>query len=477
MTDASDGREPTVLVLLLLGLTGFIEGADTQLLPASTLALQQFLTLPQLASLNVAQAVCVNIAAPLWGVLADRRVTSRRNLLIMGALGQAAATMCLSLVSSLGPMIFLRCCAGICLASLRPIANGVVADVTSESKQGKVFGRLQALALIGMFTTTMAVVPIARWEIFGILGWRVAFVTVGLASVAVSCALFFFFEEPVPVGERPRVQTQDWTAENEKNSRSIVRVVLDEITKLTRFFRLPTFCMMIVQGIFGTIPWTVMGFMASYFQLNGIKDFPAAILASEMAFMGVPGNILGGIVADKLAQVFGSHGRPLSAQLTVLFGLIPMYQIFWGVSPSPDNFPVYFVLIAFFGLFGSWAQSGTNFPILADIVPSESRSSVMAWESAFENSIANAVGPPVVAILAVHIFGYNFDSVKTDDGKPLAQDLDSARALGTAMAACTCIPAVICFCAYSVMHWSYPRDSRSRSLAPKTAKLPVYGTV
>lgn len=43
-----------------------------------------------------------------------------------------------------------------------------------------------------------------------------------------------------------------------------------------RFFRLPTFCVMIVQGIFGTMPWTALSFMALFFQLSGISDGQAA---------------------------------------------------------------------------------------------------------------------------------------------------------------------------------------------------------
>jgi MFS family permease len=474
--DASDNREPAALMLLLLGLAAFVEGADTQLMPASTLALQApplKFTLAQLASLNVAQAVCVNIAAPFWGILADRRVTSRRNLLLLGAMGQAVACMCLSQVHSLLPMILLRCWAGMCLASLRPIANGIVAEITSESKHGKIFGRLQSFLLLGMFSSTMVVIPVARMTIFGFPGWRVAFFGVGLLSIAVCCTLFFLFEEPVSTEERPRMRTEEYVAQNE---RSIIMVVFSEISKLTAFFRLPTFCLMIVQGIFGTIPYTVMGLMASYFQLCGISDTEAAILAGEMALMGVPGNILGGLVADKLAATFGAHGRPLSAQLTILLGLTPLFQIYYGVSPGPNNFWVYLALIAFFGLFGCWAQSGTNFPILSDIVPAESRSSVMAWESAFENSVANAVGPFAAAFLATNLFGYNLKDAP--QGESIPMDLDAAKALGSALATVSCIPAMICFCAYSVMHWSYPRDSRSIGLCAKASQenSPSYGT-
>merc|ERR1719382_402664 len=173
--------------------------------------------------------------------------------------------------------------------------------------------------------------------------------------------------------------------------------------------------------------------------------------------MGAMGNVVGGLVADALSVRLRLHGRPLSAQLTVAMGIPLIYLIFWGVLPGEGSFEIYLALNIAFGLLGSWAQSGTNFPILSHIVPASSRSRVMAWECALENSIANAVGPTVVSLLAEEAFGYSFGSHGDDSGK----DIPSARALGKAMAATVCIPWLICFIAYSSLHWSYPRDVRN----------------
>mmetsp|Transcript_122846 Transcript_122846/g.392758 ORF Transcript_122846/g.392758 Transcript_122846/m.392758 type:complete len:171 (+) Transcript_122846:467-979(+) len=131
-----------------------------------------------------------------------------------------------------------------------------------------------------------------------------------------------------------------------------------------------------------------------------------------------------------------------------------------GVAPGQGSFGVYLALNLAFGLLGSWAQSGTNFPILSHIVPGNARSRVMAWECALENSIANAVGPTVVGNLAA-AFGYKFGPRST------GKDIASAEALGKAMAATVCIPWMACFVAYSLLHWSYPRDVRRMELQEK----------
>ncbi|CAJ1328562.1 unnamed protein product, partial [Effrenium voratum] len=187
------------------------------------------------------------------------------------------------------------------------------------------------------------------------------------------------------------------------------------------------------QGIFGTIPWTVMANNLLFFKLSGLEDWQGSLLASEGTVVGVFGNLLGGVIADALARRLGYHGRPLSAQLSVAMGIPLVYLWFAGLEPGSEaaTFGLYFTVIAAFSLLGNWAQSGTNFPILSDIVPPKHRSKVMAWECALENSIATAVGPLLVANLA-KAFGYVF---KSEEDMPDGRDLDSANALGMAMAA------------------------------------------
>jgi len=437
--------EPSLLVQALLCCVSILEGADTQLLGASMRALQEDigLHLTDLAYMTVSQAVCTNIAAPLWGILADRGVMRRRTILVVGAMGQGLVTILLAFVTDLIPMILLRALNGILLAALRPISNGIIADMTGEQKRGKIFGRVQSALLFGMFITTMSVVPMAGEIVLGFHGWRVAFVLVGLISVVVSALVLVFMVEP------PHTQPEGM----ESNA---CRAVIHEFRSLARFFTIPTFCVMIMQGVFGTIPWSVFGNMTLFFQLSGIDDMHVAILSGVGPITGAVGNIVGGVVSDLLAWRFLLHGRPLSAQITVACGLPLIYMIFQGIPPGHGSFGTYLALNIAFGILGSWAQSGTNYPILSHIVPADARSRVMAWESALENSLANAIGPTVVGLLAEDVFGYKFGSQSADGGP----DLASADALGKAMAAVICIPWVICFFAYTLLHWSYPRDVR-----------------
>jgi MFS family permease len=323
----------------------------------------------------------------------------------------------------------------------------MVADVTAESRQGKVFSRIQAAYLVGGMITAQVTIPISTEQVLGLQGWRVAFVVVGLFSIAVAGIVFFLLEEP------PLIQRQGGNQEDHQQHQSFCKVLLSEAKTLLAFFRMPTFCVMIMQGIFGTIPWTVMPMLTLFFQLSGLSNMEAALLGTIGQISGVIGTMLGGIICDRLARRFGYHGRPLGAQISVTCGIPLMYLTLMGIPPG-GSFGVYAMLLAAFGFLATWCGAGVNIPILADIVPADCRSRVMAWEGALENSLANLLGPPIVTLLSVHVFGYTFGA---SDEVP-TKDLSSAAALGKAMTFTICTPAVVCLFAYSLLHWSYPKD-------------------
>merc|ERR1719282_1738866 len=136
-----DNSEPSSLLKFLLCAVAALEGADNLLIGATMFALIEKggIEFTDLVYLGGLQAVCTNIAGPIWGMIADRRAVSRRNILIFASLGQGLATVGLALTTDLKPMIALRGINGVMLAALRPISNGVVADSTSDSLRGKVF--------------------------------------------------------------------------------------------------------------------------------------------------------------------------------------------------------------------------------------------------------------------------------------------------------------------------------------------------
>jgi len=256
--------------------------------------------------------------------------------------------------------------------------------------------------------------------------WRMASIVFGIFTSCLSGLVLCFLREPSCLTTR---------SENMG-----LGAVAEEARHLVRFLKIPTFCIMIIQGIFGTVPWIVMSnYMPLYFKFLRLRDWEVSLISAMLHVAMIFGNILGGLFADALTLQFGCCGRPLTAQITVVLGIPLTDLIFNSLPVNGTSFETYICLIATFGLLASWAQSGTNFPVLSHIAPPSSRSRVMAWEMAFENSVAAAMGSFLLPHLAAK-FGLELYSGVTED---TSRD---------------CIPWVVTFLVYSLMHWTYPHD-------------------
>merc|ERR1712048_1421501 len=225
------------------------------------------------------------------------------------------------------------------------ISNGIVADLASTKDQGFYFGLMQGLWALGLSGTGMIVGPIAESSydlpILGeTRGWRIAFVIV--SSFALVASLI-----ALPV--MPHVPPPELTPEEKQQSPPAVAV--QEIKTMFTFLRYPSFVLMICQGIFGSIPWIVIGNLTLYARLCGFELWTLFWL-SVPGFFGVVGGFLGGVVSDFLCKRIGVRGRPLTAMLTVASG-VPLQFIMWyGIAPGSalNNVWVFFVIQALFQL-------------------------------------------------------------------------------------------------------------------------------
>merc|ERR1711953_241991 len=316
----------------------------------------------------------------------------------------------------------------------------------STKDQGFYFGLMQGFWSLGLSGTGMIVGPIAEANydlpILGeTRGWRIAYVIVSSFALIASVMAFPLM---------PHVPPPELTQEEKQQSPPAVAV--QEIKTMLTFLRYPSFVLMIIQGIFGSIPWLVIGNLNLYARLCGFEMWTLFWLSAPGLF-GVVGGLLGGIVSDALVKKMGLRGRPLTAMLTVAMG-VPLQFIMWyGISPGSElnNVWVFFLILALFNLTACWAQPGCNFPVLGQIVTGKDRNKVMCWEMAFENTMATIIGSNAVP-LVIKAFGSN---KITYNGQ---QDLEQARTLGLAQTVIICCPWLICFAVYSLLLRSFPAD-------------------
>jgi len=445
-------KRPGKKLLSVLCLVGVLEGADMVLLPCVFYALQQDLglNLNSMAIMNTVQALSGNFAAPVWGTFADKGMMERRSIIVLGCVLQGLITVILAGIDTLGLMIFLRCLNGIMLASLKPIANGIVADVTSEENRGKAFAGIQLAMNVGMMTGSLVGTNLARRTVFGLHGWRVAFIIIGGASVLVGLITWVFMEEPPRAGRHQEEGESKVVAK-----RSCWAAFKAEFKDLSIYFRMPSFCVLVLQGCFGTVPWNALAFKTLFFQLSGITDFQASLIDVFAQIAGSFGGIIGGVVGDGMSRCSPNHGRPLTAQISVLAGIPIVWFIFMAPAPENGAFAYYLLLMATLGLTATWCGVGVNLPILAQIVREDRRSTIMAWEGTMESTVSAIFGNTMVGVLAQNVFGYDLSSAKENvsDGND-----ENTKALGTALMLVSFFPWILCFFCYTLLHWSYARD-------------------
>lgn len=444
-----DFREAGPVLLLSLCLVSALEGADAALLPAVFFALQEDLSLAltDLATMTLVQAVTASLVAPFWGILADRGIMRRKSIIVMGCVLQGLVTISLAAVDQMLWMTLLRALNGALLASLRPVANGILADVTSETRRGKVYGFVQMCTNAGIMAGGLIGTPLSTRKPMGIQGWRVAFVGIGALSVAVGAFAAATMTEP------PR----ESSADAEGKERGAVR---EELMKLLSYFRMPTFGALVFQGWFGGIPWNAMSYCTLFYQVGGIGDERAASLAAAGQIAGAFGGLLGGMIGDRLSRCSPHHGRPLTAQISVMAGIPVAYLTFMVDPPEGDaGFYYYLGLVVFLGLTASWCGVGVNLPILTEIVKPEGRATILAWEAALESTFAAILGNAMVAFLAERVFGYRLPDGSHESHKAM-ESPENRRSLGKALTATCFVPWVICWLAYSLLHFTYRRDLR-----------------
>jgi len=230
-----------------------------------------------------------------------------------------------------------------------------------------------------------------------------------------------------------------------------------ELMELASYFKMPTFSVLIIQGIFGMTAGSCFSYLTLYFQLRGVTDMQASLIGISGQIAGALGSLIGGVVGDRLSRCSKHHGRPLTAQISVLCGFPTAWLILMTEPPENGTFAYYVMLTIAGGLIGSWCAVAVNLPILSQIVKEDRRATIMAWQSTLESASASILSNAMVGFFAQNMFGYNLAGMGSADA---SLDMANARALGKAIISVAVVPWMLCFCFYSLLHWSYPRDMR-----------------
>ncbi|KAJ1268383.1 hypothetical protein BS78_07G130700 [Paspalum vaginatum] len=426
--------------LVLVNLASVLEKADEVLLPAVYLEVGEALgaSPTALGSLTLCRALVQAACYPLAAYASARH--DRARVVAVGAFLWAAATLLVAVSGTFLQMAISRGLNGIGLALVLPAISSLVADYTDDHTRGAAFGWLQMTGNLGSILGGSFGVLLAPVTFLGIAGWRLAFHAVAIISVALGVLMWLFAADPSP---RAVSKTAASAREEAKELLRSARRVLG----------VTTFQIIVAQGIAGSIPWSALNFSAMWLELIGFTSWETSVITGLYLFATALGALFGGLIGDPVSRRFPNTGRIALAQISSVSAL-PLGAILLLALPNdPSTGVAHAVTFFVMGFAISWNASSTNNPIFAEIVPEKARTTVYALDKCFEAVFAS-FAPPIVGVLAEHVFGYKPVSSDTS----VDTDRENAAALAKAVYAEIAVPMAICCLTYTFLYCTYPRD-------------------
>ncbi|KAK2990802.1 hypothetical protein RJ640_008942, partial [Escallonia rubra] len=443
------------VTLILVNLAAIMERADESLLPGVYKEVGAAIGAGPtgLGSLTLFRSIVQSSCYPLATYLAVHH--NRAHVIALGALLWAAATFLVAFSSTFLQVAIARGLNGIGLAIVTPAILSLVADSTDDSNRGMAFGWLQLTGNFGSIIGGLCAVLLASTSFMGIAGWRIAFHLVGLISVVVGVLVRLFANDP---------RSSDGNEQSQIPHKPFWSEVKDLAKEAKAVIKIPSFQIIVAQGVSGSFPWSALSFAPLWLELIGFSHRTTAFLWTIFIIATSLGGLFGGKMGDILSKHSPNSGRIILSQISS-GSAIPLAAILLLVLPDDASTAIMHGLVLFvMGLVMSWNAAATNNPIFAEIVPQRSRTSIYALDRSFE-SILSSFAPPVVGILAQHVYGYRPIPQGSTDSQEIETDRENAAPLAKALYTAIGIPMAVCCLIYSFLYFTYPRDKERAQMS------------
>lgn len=297
------------------------------------------------------------------------------------------------------------------------------------------------MACVTMFTTYIAVSfqnATVGVGAFQVRGWQLVHGQVAL----VSFLLAFFVFKVLP--KSPTSSSPPLLSNIVQNMMSILKI--------------PSFVILVLQGITGGVPWNAMAFMSLYWSTCGFTDIEVGRLALLAGTGGVIGEFISGYLGDAAARRFPNRGRVFVAFTSVCLG-IPFYLGMFYLVPRDGHWLLLAAALQFsFHFVACWTVAAANKPICAELVRSPSqRAQIIALWCMLEGVSASIFGAPVVGFVSER-FGYRLDPTTKIAGP------EASAALANALVGVGVISWVCCATVWIAMAFTFPRDRQKARL-------------
>jgi predicted MFS family arabinose efflux permease len=288
LADIRPSRSPAAFVAVgLLTLTTFMSYTDRMLLPALLQPIKREFALSD-TQLGLLGGFAFAIVYAVVGIpiarLADRR--SRRTILACTLIVWSLMTATCGLARSFGQLALARIGVGVGEAGCVPTSLSLLSDYFPPQRRGT------AVAFFGLGNTLGITAGLSLGGWLGeLVGWRSAFVIVGLPGLLLAGCIMLFMKEPPRTGSYSPV----------RNSRQVVRMLLAN----------RAYCWLVAGGVaqtfltYGVVQWLPSFFMRAHaVGLRSAGVTTGLVIGGGMAI----GTLTGGFWGDRLTR--GGLERP-----------------------------------------------------------------------------------------------------------------------------------------------------------------------
>ncbi|CAM6098754.1 unnamed protein product [Calypogeia fissa] len=484
-------RQQRSLVLVIIA--SILEKADVAVIPAvyREIGLAMHFNPTSIGIFRLVQMLTQAICSPFAGYLALRY--KRTRVIAGGAFVSTIATFSIGVSTTFPQIAFSIVLNTLGVSVTWPAIQSLIADATDETNRGTTFGWLQLTSHGGALFGGVTAVLLAGTSVLGVSGWRVAFFLMSALSLLIAVSLQLFADDPLQnscssslgagaggcgeglaksnteiccgCGCEPTKLSVEYgggeLADCKAKKPSQVKAASEQWKDMLEDVRLvvgvKTFKVIVLQGMVVSIGWSALSFSTMWLELVGFSHPQTATILGLFVLAGSLGGLFGGFMGDRVTKLFPNSGRIILAQFSTGIA-VPFTTILLLVLPVNPSTPFYHGLVLFvMGCCMSWTAPATNYPIMAEVVPTKSRTNVYALEKGFV-SILGAFSPPLVGLMSEKIFGY-VPVPKGASGKLIvSMDRKNAVALGHAMYACAGLPFLLCCLLFTPLYWYYPRD-------------------
>ena len=315
-----------------------------------------------LASLGSMFLWSYGLASPLAGVLADR--WPRPRLVVWSLAAWTAVTLGMGFARTVPQLLAARVLLGLAEAVYLPAAVALIADHHQPERRG---------GAIGIHTAGLVSGTIAGGTLAGYLGdrfgWRVTFIILGLAGIALAAAAQIYFSRgytrPLPA---PRKTAQPPAT-------------------VSSLFRNRAYVLLLAQAMLTAIGvWALLNWLPLYFRdVRGLTLMAAGFTGTFLLQApAVAGLMLGGFLSDRAAR--RSPARRMWLLALCCAAAAPMPLGFLGKT----TLGVLAACILGFALFRALGQANES-AIMCDLLPSSLRSTAVGLANT-ANCLAGGLG-------------------------------------------------------------------------------------